>query len=101
MASDIIFGSFVWDQAKEQINIARHGLSFSEAAFAFLDPQRLLLEDIEHSAREIRFFCIGMVNDKVATVRFTRRGDQIRIIGAGYWRKWRKVYEENQTLRRR
>jgi len=27
------------------------------------------------------------------TVRFTYRGSVIRIIGAGYWRKGRKIYE--------
>jgi len=28
------------------------------------------------------------------TVRFTWRDGRIRIIGAGYWRKGRKVYDE-------
>jgi len=29
----------------------------------------------------------------LATVRFTRRKDRIRIIGAGFWRSGRKLYE--------
>ncbi|MDD5422490.1 MAG: BrnT family toxin, partial [Candidatus Omnitrophica bacterium] len=33
-------------------------------------------------------------NNKIVTVRFTRRGNKIRIIGAGYWRKGRKYYEK-------
>lgn len=32
---------------------------------------------------------------KIVTVRFTQRGDAIRMIGAGYWRKGKKAYEEN------
>ena len=37
---------------------------------------------------------MGLVDEKVMTVRFTYRGEKIRIIGAAYWRKGRKLYEE-------
>jgi len=30
----------------------------------------------------------------IVTVRFTRRGDRLRIIGAGYWRKGKELYEK-------
>jgi hypothetical protein len=34
----------------------------------------------------------------ILTVRFTYRREVIRIIGAGYWRKGREIYErENQV----
>ena len=36
---------------------------------------------------------LGRVDDGVLTVRFTHRTNKIRIIGAGYWRKERKIYE--------
>jgi uncharacterized DUF497 family protein len=52
------------------------------------------VEDEEHSAEENRYYCIGRVGEGVMTVRFTHRGNVIRIYGAGYWRKGRKVYEE-------
>jgi uncharacterized DUF497 family protein len=54
----------------------------------------VLVKDEKHSADEERTFCLGIVNGRVATVRFTMRGDRIRIIGAGYWRKGKKYYEE-------
>ena len=39
----------------------------------------------------------GKVDDGILTVRFTYRGETIRIIGAGYWRKGRRIYAtENQ-----
>ncbi len=38
--------------------------------------------------------CFGIVEGNVLTVRFTWRAGRIRIIGAGYWRKGRKAYEE-------
>ena len=34
------------------------------------------------------------------TVRFTYRGKVIRLIGAGYWRKGRKIYEEENKIQR-
>jgi hypothetical protein len=34
-------------------------------------------------------------------VRFTVRGDAIRIFGAGYWRKGKKIYEQENGIQRR
>jgi hypothetical protein len=31
------------------------------------------------------------------TVRFTYRKDLIRILGAGYWRKGKKIYEQQNS----
>ncbi|OGR89149.1 MAG: hypothetical protein A2992_09790 [Elusimicrobia bacterium RIFCSPLOWO2_01_FULL_59_12] len=91
---DIIDGSYVWNAEKEQVNFQRHGIGFTEAAKAFEDPNRLIIEDLAHSRGEDRFYCIGRVQSDVITVRFTFREELIRIIGAGRWRKWRKYYEE-------
>jgi uncharacterized DUF497 family protein len=95
---DLEAGSFVWDSKKAAANVLRHGISFADAAQAFTDPQRFILQDPVHSAREPRYFCIGCVDGKVVTVRFTLRGDKNRIIGAGYWRKWRKLYEKKTSI---
>jgi len=32
------------------------------------------------------------------TVRFTYRHDMIRIIGAGYWRKGKAIYEQENKI---
>jgi uncharacterized DUF497 family protein len=72
----------------------KHDVPFSLAQHAFLDPHRIIVEDIEHSSEEDRYYCIGRVGDGIMTVRFTYRGSVIRIYGAGYWRKGRKIYEE-------
>ena len=86
--------NFEWDDKKNSDNRMKHGVSFYEAQKAFLDPERLIAEDLEHSADEIRYYCFGRVGDGVMTVRFTYRGHVIRIIGAGYWRKGKKIYEK-------
>lgn len=86
--------NFEWDEKKDLENIQKHGISFYEAQKAFLDPARLIAEDLEHSTSENRYYCFGKVNEGVLTVRFTYRGHKIRIIGAGYWRKGRAIYEK-------
>ena len=90
--------SFEWDDEKDSANLAKHGVSFHLAQFAFADPQRVIAEDLSHSSREKRYYCFGRVEAGILTVRFTYRGGVIRIIGAGYWRKGKRIYEkENQV----
>ncbi len=64
---------------------------------AFKDPDRHIRHDPGHSRDEERFFCVGKVAGKVLTVRFTYRENHIRIIGAGYWRKGRVIYEKEKN----
>jgi uncharacterized protein len=45
---------FDWDARKSQSNRRKHNVSFEEAATAFLDPEGLDGEDLEHSEIEIR-----------------------------------------------
>ena len=45
---------FDWDRRKAQSNWRKHGVSFEEAATAFLDPDGLDGEDLEHSESEPR-----------------------------------------------
>ncbi|HUC95974.1 MAG TPA: BrnT family toxin [Candidatus Saccharimonadia bacterium] len=86
---------FEWNDSKNAENISKHGLSFYEAQEAFFDESRVILIDVRHSAKEKRYFCIGKtVRGGIATVRFTIRNGQIRIFGAGYWRKGKKIYEQ-------
>ena len=85
---------FEWDEGKDQENQKKHNVSFSLAQHAFLDPHRIIAEDEDHSVAEDRYYCIGRVGEGIMTVRFTHRGNSIRIYGAGYWRKGKKLYEE-------
>ncbi|MDP2279963.1 MAG: BrnT family toxin [Nitrospirota bacterium] len=89
---------FEWDAEKDRDNQAKHDVSFSMAQRAFLDPQRVIVEDMNHSKEEERFYCIGRVGKGIMTVRFTYRGNVIRIYGAGYWRKGRQIYEEQNKI---
>ncbi len=78
---------FEWDAAKDIANRAKHGVAFAEAQYAFADPQRVVAADLAHGGG-------------VMTVRFTYRGNTIRIFGAGYWRKGKRTYEKANSLPR-
>jgi uncharacterized DUF497 family protein len=90
--------NFEWDKRKDAENQGKHGVPFAVAQHAFADAHRVTAEDTRHSgAKEQRYFCFGRVAEGVLTVRFTYRSGVIRIIGAGYWRKGKAIYErENQ-----
>ncbi len=85
---------FEWDASKDRANQVKHGIGFEPAQRPFLDPFRVIAEDIDHSSDEQRYFCFGKVENAVMTVRFTWRREKIRIFGAGYWRKGRAIYEK-------
>lgn len=87
------------DADKDISNQKKHGIPFIVAQYAFADPNRVILEDITHSTEsEERYFCLGKVGEGILTVRFTYRERRIRIFGAGYWRKGRRIYEEKNQL---
>ncbi|MBM3254383.1 MAG: BrnT family toxin [Candidatus Omnitrophica bacterium] len=92
--------SFEWDAKKNTENIRKHRISFEAAQYAFIDPRRVIAEDIAHSKEEKRYYCFGRMKGGVLTVRFTYREDKIRIIGAGYWRKGKKIYEKQNQIQR-
>ncbi len=89
---------FEWDQSKDRENQEKHNVSFSLAQHAFLDRKRVIVEDTGHSNQEKRFYCIGQVAEGILTVRFTYRSNVIRIFGAGYWRKGKRIYEKENKI---
>jgi uncharacterized DUF497 family protein len=91
---------FEWDSEKDAVNQQKHGVSFSLAQYAFADPQRVIANDENHSQTEQRFYCFGEVDGGILTVRFTYRTSVIRIIGAGYWRKGKAIYERENQIHR-
>ena len=69
--------TFDWDERKDEENQSKHGVSFSLAQHAFLDPLRVIVQDVSRSRDEDRFYCAGKVNEGIITVRFTFRGGVI------------------------
>ena len=94
----MVNGEFEWDAEKDRENCEKHGVSFDLAQYAFADPSRVIAQDVSHSRQETRFFCFGRAGEGILTVRFTYREGIIRIFGAGYWRKGKKVYEQENHI---
>jgi len=89
---------FVWDDNKDLENQSKHGVPFAAAQYAFADSKRIIAEDSTHSENEQRYYCFGVIDGGVLTVRFTWRDGLIRIFGAGYWRKGKAIYEKENKL---
>jgi uncharacterized DUF497 family protein len=89
---------FEWDPDKDQENQEKHGVAFAVAQLAFADSRRVIAEDLSHSSAERRYYCFGDVGGGILTVRFTYRAEVIRIYGAGYWRKGKRIYERENPL---
>lgn len=89
--------SFEWDESKNQINIEKHKVTFEKAKEVFKDSKRIIVEDLSHSSKEKRYFCIGKVGKRIMTVRFTYRQNKIRIFGAGFWRRGKDRYEKEHS----
>ena len=83
----ILNSTFEWDARKAATNLAKHGVSFDEAATVFADTEALDGPDLQHSAAESRFLRLGRsVTGRVLMVAYTQRrlGDveTVRIISA-------------------
>ncbi|MBI4456498.1 MAG: BrnT family toxin [Acidobacteria bacterium] len=77
----MVTARFEWDPRKDRENQEKHGVPFAMTQFAFADPHRVIAEDLSHSSSERRYYCFGLVESGVVTVRFTYRNDVIRILG--------------------
>jgi len=52
-----------WDPTKGRANLAKHGVSFAQAATVLTDPLALTVFDAAHSSDEERWFTLGTSSD--------------------------------------
>ena len=73
---------FVWDPAKEKINIQKHKITFTESCYVFADKYSLTLFDEKHSENEDRWTTLGQTpNGKILLVVHTfRKMDDMEVI---------------------
>ena len=89
--------NFEWDPEKAARNLAKHGVSFEEAATVFGDPLSTTYYDPAHSVGESRYVTVGISRSgRLLIVAHTDRGENIRIISARQTtRRERKQHEED------
>ena len=87
---------FEWGPGKAAENLAKHGVSFEEAATVFRDVLSATGADPDHSFDEERFVTFGVSTARrILAVAHTDRDDTIRIISARpVTPSERKIYEE-------
>lgn len=87
--------TFEWDEEKARINVEKHGVTFEEAAEAFLDP--FSQGGDASSGGEWRDFLLGYsLTQRLLLVVHTDRSNRTRIISARpATRAERKLYEQS------
>ena len=76
---------FDWNPEKNEINIKKHGINFSEAETVFEDERAITIYDEDHSTDEDRFKIIGISRKlrELIVCYCYRNGEEItRIISA-------------------
>ncbi|RKW50581.1 MAG: BrnT family toxin [Lachnospiraceae bacterium] len=93
---------FIWDGNKNELNKAKHKLSFEEAKEVFEDENAILFDDPDHSYEEDRFLIIGSIkSSKICIVSHCYKDSEnvIRIISAREaTKKEKKIYLEGYQL---
>jgi hypothetical protein len=76
----VVEGDFEWDSAKAASNLAKHGVSFFEAATVFADPYAVYLDDGSGIGRMV---VIGTsLRERLLCVVHVERGERDRLISA-------------------
>jgi uncharacterized protein len=89
---------FDWDEGNSRKSVERHDVSQTEAEQIFFNDPLLVVEDVSHSAREVRLHALGRTDaGRLLHISFTLRDDNrlIRVISARTMhRKERLRYEQ-------
>ena len=89
---------FNWDEGNSRKSAEKHGVSQAEAEQIFFNDPLLIVEDVSHSAREVRLHALGRPDvGRLLHISFTLCDDNrlIRVISARTMhRKERLRYEQ-------
>jgi len=76
----VVEGDFEWESTKAESNLAKHGVSFPEAATVFADPMAVYLDDGSGTGNMV---VIGTsLRERLLYVVHVERGERDRIISA-------------------
>ena len=90
-----VHGDFEWDENKAARNLAKHGVTFEEAALAMKDSLSLDFEDLVEPTHLITLATSPA--RRILYIVSTESGDRIRIISAREaTRHERRLYEEGE-----
>ena len=70
---------FIWDEAKRNQNLEKHGIDFADAGSIFAG-YTVTAEDTRKDYGEQRFLTLGLLHGEVVSVTHTPRNDDDHII---------------------
>lgn len=89
---------FEWDMAKSDLCQISRNFDFTYVISIFIDPNLLIERDQRWDYGEERFRALGLLDEKVFVVIYTKRPTAIRIISARRAnRREVRRYEENRS----
>lgn len=88
--------TFQWDKGNVGKNLVKHGISNQEIEEAFFDVNKVIYQDVFHSAEEERYILLGKLKlERLIYIVFTVRNSAVRVISArDLNRKEHKFYEK-------
>jgi len=88
----VVEGAYEWDEAKNDQNIAKHGIDFTDVPAVFASPV-LVRRDDRRRYPEERWIALGCLKTIEVVVIFRLRNERTRIISARRAnRRERQVY---------
>jgi hypothetical protein len=90
---------FQWDRYNIQKNLEKHNVSSIESEQAFFNRPLIVVQDVQHSQDEERFYVLGKTDQsRRLFVAFTIREKLIRVISSRDMnKKERKIYEKGKN----
>jgi len=90
---------FQWDRYNIQKNLEKHNVSPIESEQAFFNRPLIVVQDVQHSQDEERFYALGKTDQgRRLFVAFTIRKKLIRVISSRDMnKKERKIYERGKN----
>lgn len=71
---------FVWNEAKRESNLVKHGLDFQDAHLVYDSPGKCTYESSRRGERRWLDVAVALVEGKPLALIYTRRGENVRII---------------------
>ena len=73
---------FEWDEAKNRLNVRRHGVDFADVTDFLDDPGVIERLDLRDDYGEERIMAIANVGGRIMAILYVERGSAIRLISA-------------------
>lgn len=73
---------FEWDEAKNRLNIQRHGIAFADVVDFLDDPGLIERLDQREDYGEDRIIAFATIKGRVLAIVYVERGDALRLISA-------------------